>query len=90
MLSLALVVISDPKLEERTFGANVFTSQTGFLQAQEGESLKIEISLPRGHGGYPAGRYYIAGASFDRDNYGRPCFGKRGLHLLPAPAASKA
>lgn len=86
----AVVVIKDPSVEERRVGDNKFLSQVGFLRTSEDESLKIEISLPRGHAGYAAGVYQLAGQSFDRDQYGRPSFGKRGLYLVPVSAAGQA
>lgn len=89
-MNVAKVVIKDAAVAQRRVGDNVFESQTGFLVCSEDESLKIEISLPRDAAGrsvqYAPGVYFIGGASFDRDQYGRPTFGKRGLHLIPVPA----
>lgn len=89
---VAKVIIKDPTVAQRRVGDNVFESQTGFLMTSEDESLKIEISLPRDAGRsvqYGAGTYFIGGASFDRDQYGRPTFGKRGLYLTPVPVPTK-
>jgi hypothetical protein len=86
MPSVAIVLIKDATVDSRRVGENTFYSQRGFLLTGDGEALGIEVSLPRGmNGGYSTGQYHIAGASFDRDQYGRPCFGKRGLSLVPAP-----
>lgn len=86
MAQVAKVVIRDAAVTPRTVGAMTFYSQEGFLRTSADEALKIEISLPRGNtSGYPTGEYFIAGESFDRDGYGRPAFGKRGLHLIPVP-----
>lgn len=86
-MQVAKVLIKDPTIQRRTVGTNTFESQTGFLILSEEETLKIEVSLPRDTPAYSAGMYYLGGPSFDRDQYGRPVIGKRGLHLVPVPAA---
>ena len=79
----AKVVIRDATVSKREFGSREFRNQTAFLETGTGESLRIEVSLPDSvKDGYPAGVYAIAGESFDKDQYGRPCFGKRGLFLV--------
>lgn len=83
---LAVVYIKDPEVETRTVGANTFHSQRGLLRTSEDESMAIEIPLRRGAAGYPAGAYYLGGASFDRDQYKRLCIAKSGLDLIPVPA----
>lgn len=85
MSKAAKVVISDATVNKREFGNREFRSQNGFLVTGTGETLRIEISLPDAvKEGYPVGNYEIAGESFDKDNYGRPMFGKRGLFLVAA------
>lgn len=91
MSQVALVLIKDATVDARQVGTATFYSQRGVLVTSPDEAIGIEVSLPRSQSsGYPVGRYYISGESFDRDQYGRPCFGKRGLHLIPAPAAAPA
>lgn len=83
MSKAARVVIMDATVNKREFSNREFRSQNGFLETGTGETLRIEISLPDGlKDGYKAGTYEIAGESFDKDQYGRPCFGKRGLYLV--------
>lgn len=84
-MQVAKVIIRDAGVDTRQFGGKEFHSQTGILSTGPDESLTIEISLPRGQKPYEVGTYMIDGRSFDRDQYGRPCFGKRGLYLVPAP-----
>lgn len=82
-MSIAKVVIRDATVNKREFGNREFRSQTGFLETGTGETLRIEVSLPDSvKDGYPVGNYAIAGESFDKDQYGRPGFGKRGLFLV--------
>lgn len=79
----ARVIVRDATVSSRQFGNREFHSQVGFLETGTGETLRIEISLPESlKGGYPVGQYFIAGESFDKDQYGRPTFGKRGLYLV--------
>ena len=82
-MSGAKVVIRDATVSKREFSSREFRSQVGFLETGTGETLRIEISLPDAvKEGYPVGNYAISGESFDKDQYGRPCFGKRGLFLV--------
>lgn len=82
--TVAVVHISNAEVLERKHGDMKFRSQVGLLETADGEALRIEVSLPRDlDNGYPVGKYHIGGASFDKDSYGRPCFGKRGLYLVP-------
>jgi len=84
----AKVVIRDGAVSTREFGNRQFRNQVGFLETGTGEALRIEISLPDAvKDGYPVGQYAIAGESFDKDQYGRPTFGKRGLFLVALPKA---
>jgi hypothetical protein len=83
MSKAARVIIRDATVQKRQFGNREFRNQNGFLETGTGETLRIEISLPDAFTeGYPVGNYEIAGESFDKDNYGRPMFGKRGLFLV--------
>lgn len=84
-MSVAKVHIRDPKVSSRQFGNRTFKNQVGFMETGTGESLRVEISLPDEVESYPAGAYFIGGESFDKDQYGRPAFGKRGLFLVPVP-----
>lgn len=87
----ARVLIRDATVNKREFGNREFRSQVGFLETGTGETLRIEISLPDSvKDGYPAGAYTLAGESFDKDQYGRPTFGKRGLFLVAVPTAGRA
>ncbi len=90
MAQVAVVLIKDATVDARRIGENTFYSQRGFLLTGDGEALGIEISLSRDMkgSGYSTGSYNIGGASFDRDQYGRPCFGKRGLVLIPVPGVA--
>lgn len=82
-MSGAKVIIRDATVNSRQFGNREFFSQVGFLETGSGEVLRIEVSLPDSvKAGYPVGQYAIAGESFDKDQYGRPAFGKRGLFLV--------
>lgn len=84
-MSVAKVVIRDATVQSRDFGNRTFRNQVGFVETGSGEVLRIEVPLPDGmKEGYPAGTYTIAGESFDKDQYGRLCFGKRGLFLTAA------
>lgn len=86
MSSAAKVIIRDATVNKREFSNREFRNQVGFLETGTGEALRIEISLPDGlKDGYPVGSYAIAGESFDKDQYGRPMFGKRGLFLVALP-----
>lgn len=87
MSKLAVIVIRDPSVEQRQAGSFTFHTQKGFLRTSEDESLAIEVSLPRGHAGYPPGTYHIGGESFTRDQYNRPAFG-RALSLIPVSAVA--
>jgi hypothetical protein len=87
--SVARVVIRDATVHKRQFGNREFKNQVGFMETGTGESLRIEVSLPDAMTeGYPPGVYQIGGESFDKDQYGRPAFGKRGLYLVPVPKAA--
>ncbi len=54
-MPMAKVVIRDAALQSRKVGEYTFQSQKGFMETSEGESLGIEISLPRDALPYPAG-----------------------------------
>jgi len=83
--SVAVVHVRDATVSSRQHGNMTFRSQVGLLETADGETLRIEISLPREQEvGYPVGRYFIGGASLTKDAYGRPAFGNRGLFLVPA------
>lgn len=80
----AIVHVKDATVHSRTHGQTTFRNQVGLLETADGEALRIEISLPREmEQGYAVGSYLIGGASFSKDNYGRPCLGNRGLFLVP-------
>jgi hypothetical protein len=81
-MAVAKVVVRDATVAKRQVGNREFRNQFGFLDTGTGETLRIEIPLPDSvKDGYPVGEYAIAGESFDKDQYGRPCFGRRGLFL---------
>jgi hypothetical protein len=84
---VAVVVIKDAAIQSRKVGDYTFQSQQGYLCTSADEVIGIDVSLPRNEPGYPPGRYFIGGQSFDRDQYGRPTFAKRGLYLIPVPVA---
>lgn len=84
--NVAVVHIRDAAVTSRQQGNYTFRSQVGLMETVDGETLRIEISLPRDlDAGYPVGSYYIGGASLTKDTYGRPAFGLRGLFLIPVP-----
>ncbi len=82
--TVAVVHVKDATVVSRKHGDNTYRNQVGLMETTDGETLRIEISLPREmQDGYPVGRYHIGGASFAKDTYGRPAFGNRGLFLVP-------
>lgn len=82
--SVAVVYVNDATVQSRQHGNTTFRNQVGLLETADGETLRIEISLPRElEHGYAVGKYHIGGASFTKDGYGRPALGNRGLFLVP-------
>lgn len=63
------VTIKDATVNRRKIRDFEVSAQTAILEEANGDRITVELSLPRGHAGYPPGSYTIGLASFFKNKY---------------------
>lgn len=84
---VAKVVIHDATVHERKIGDFLMRSQVGFLQVSQHVAHEIQVRVPDSGVPYQTGAYLIGSETFRTDDYGRLTISKKGLELIPVPAA---